>query len=139
MRISDWSSDVCSSDLQPRISIEADFGALADAHVGEVGFLEIGFDPRMRGIDQCDGGQSRDHHLADLQPVRLRDASRARRTHRRPVEIHLRLRPLDARGLDLRVDPARRSEEHTSELQSLMRISYAVFCLKQKKTNHTKT
>src|SRR3546814_5776294 len=30
---------------------------------------------------------------------------------------------------------ARRSEEHTSELQSLMRISYAVFCLKQKKTN----
>src|SRR3546814_3985354 len=30
-----------------------------------------------------------------------------------------------------------RSEEHTSELQSLMRISYAVFCLKQKKTNHT--
>src|SRR3546814_7679991 len=30
-----------------------------------------------------------------------------------------------------------RSEEHTSELQSLMRLSYAVFCLKQKKTNHT--
>src|SRR3546814_2625047 len=32
-----------------------------------------------------------------------------------------------------------RSEEHTSELQSLMRISYAVFCLKKKKTNHTLT
>src|SRR3546814_10623254 len=32
---------------------------------------------------------------------------------------------------------ARRSEEHTSELQSLMRISYAVFCLKNKKTNET--
>src|SRR3546814_7439735 len=31
-----------------------------------------------------------------------------------------------------------RSEEHTSELQSLMRISYAVFCLKKKKTNNTK-
>src|SRR3546814_3350102 len=30
----------------------------------------------------------------------------------------------------------KRSEEHTSELQSLMRISYAVFCLKKKKTNH---
>src|SRR3546814_7555578 len=43
-----------------------------------------------------------------------------------------------ARGFD-RVG-ARRSEEHTSELQSLMRISYAVFCLKQKKKkkNHTK-
>src|SRR3546814_18101870 len=40
----------------------------------------------------------------------------------------------------LRSRPARRadrSEEHTSELQSLMRISYAVFCLKKKKTNHT--
>src|SRR3546814_1369348 len=32
-----------------------------------------------------------------------------------------------------------RSEEHTSELQSLMRISYAVFCLKKKKTNHSHT
>src|SRR3546814_10253820 len=32
-----------------------------------------------------------------------------------------------------------RSEEHTSELQSLMRISYAVFCLKKKKTNHVHT
>src|SRR3546814_6832510 len=31
----------------------------------------------------------------------------------------------------------RRAEEHTSELQSLMRISYAVFCLKTKKTQHT--
>src|SRR3546814_5937400 len=37
-----------------------------------------------------------------------------------------------ARGVDL-VDPVGRSEEHTSELQSLMRISYAVFCLKKKK------
>src|SRR3546814_2591649 len=34
--------------------------------------------------------------------------------------------------------PTDRSEEHTSELQSLMRISYAVFCLKKKKTNHHK-
>src|SRR3546814_4092665 len=35
--------------------------------------------------------------------------------------------------------PQPRSEEHTSELQSLMRISYAVFCLKKKKTHHTNT
>src|SRR3546814_6578589 len=34
------------------------------------------------------------------------------------------------------MERARRSEEHTSELQSLMRISYAVFCLKKKKTTH---
>src|SRR3546814_2149696 len=35
------------------------------------------------------------------------------------------------------LDQGYRSEEHTSELQSLMRISYAVFCLKKKKTSHT--
>src|SRR3546814_3605281 len=38
-----------------------------------------------------------------------------------------------------RIHHAMRSEEHTSELQSLMRISYAVFCLKKKKTNHKTT
>src|SRR3546814_3654588 len=39
----------------------------------------------------------------------------------------------------LRSEHRHRSEEHTSELQSLMRISYAVFCLKKKKNQHTKT
>src|SRR3546814_8564947 len=50
---------------------------------------------------------------------------------RRPVPGG-RLQPRRGRGGD-----QGRSEEHTSELQSLMRISYAVFCLKQKKTNKT--
>src|SRR3546814_7845826 len=45
---------------------------------------------------------------------------------------------LDAQGVDLGRDQAVRSEEHTSELQSLMRLSYAVFCLK-KKTNNCAT
>src|SRR3546814_1305686 len=48
--------------------------------------------------------------------------------------------PPDHAGLGAPVDrgaSVRRSEEHTSELQSLMRISYAVFCLKKKKTNNT--
>src|SRR3546814_7644093 len=40
--------------------------------------------------------------------------------------------------VDVNVHPAKRSEEHTSELQSLMRISYAVFCLKKKKKQQTK-
>src|SRR3546814_10154610 len=49
--------------------------------------------------------------------------------------------PLAAMGLKMNVvlesdDPTTRSEEHTSELQSLMRISYAVFCLKKKKKKH---
>src|SRR3546814_8829340 len=43
-------------------------------------------------------------------------------------------------GFDIPDDPAaRRSEEHTSALQSLMRISYAVFCLKKKKTKYTRS
>src|SRR3546814_6068467 len=49
--------------------------------------------------------------------------------------------PFDAADMDaahINQELARRSEEHTSELQSLMRISYAVFCLKKKKKN-TKT
>src|SRR3546814_2724400 len=43
-----------------------------------------------------------------------------------------------ARQRILRLGLRARSEEHTSELQSLMRISYAVFCLKKKTNNHTK-
>src|SRR3546814_8848492 len=42
-----------------------------------------------------------------------------------------------AQGASSRLARRQRSEEHTSELQSLMRISYAVFCLKKKKTIHT--
>src|SRR3546814_10901711 len=41
--------------------------------------------------------------------------------------------------VDAAVEPVERSEEHTSELQSLMRISYAVFCLKNKKNYHTQS
>src|SRR3546814_8489198 len=58
-------------------------------------------------------------------------------------ELQQRLQQIDrlmgqAQGIDFRVDEIR-SEEHTSELQSLMRISYAVFCLKKKKNNKHKT
>src|SRR3546814_2934592 len=41
--------------------------------------------------------------------------------------------------MDIRIRALRRSEEHTSELQSLMRISYAVFCLQKKTENHDMT
>src|SRR3546814_9397475 len=76
---------------------------------------------------------------------RLRYAARARRRAVRPIFAVVAGR---GGGLRHRADPAlpdrrrtarrqagRRSEEHTSELQSLMRISYAVFCLKKKKNN----
>src|SRR3546814_7297286 len=47
--------------------------------------------------------------------------------------------PEEFENIVVRANPDGRSEEHTSELQSLMRISYAVFCLKKKTTNNTST
>src|SRR3546814_6060609 len=55
------------------------------------------------------------------------------------VAILVSLRDPDPMALPLRFAAQARSEEHTSELQSLMRISYAVFCLKKKKTNNQNT
>src|SRR3546814_6514490 len=55
----------------------------------------------------------------------------------RPVQRHESFLLIPAAAVDTRVE-TRRSEEHTSELQSLMRISYAVFCLKKKKQKYVK-
>src|SRR3546814_6476583 len=60
-------------------------------------------------------------------------------TDTRLLQVPLHARPqLGQRAAEPSAPVELRSEEHTSELQSLMRISYAVFCLKKKKTNHTK-
>src|SRR3546814_6906750 len=99
MRISDWSSDVCSSDLglQP-----------ADPRRG---------DPRPVG-GGCDRyGEAVRPARAVVRP----DALCGRPAFRTRAERS-----------------GTRSEEHTSELQSLMRISYAVFCLKKKNVHITK-
>src|SRR3546814_3279712 len=90
MRISDWSSDVCSSDLAV------------------------------------------DHQCAD-DDRHCRAAGNPERQRRHEGGLRRRV----VGGLRCR-DAFDRSEEHTSELQSLMRISYAVFCL-QKKIKHTQT
>src|SRR3546814_10006371 len=98
MRISDWSSDVCSSDLH--------------------------FE---------DGGIGR--RPADAELFQLAHQAGFRIARRRLGEMLFR-RDLVAveriAGLQLGQPVVGRSEEHTSELQSLMRISYAVFCLKKK-------
>src|SRR3546814_7162028 len=93
MRISDWSSDVCSSDL-PALS-------------------KRGSKPRGLG--------------PVAQACRAGRRWRERRKPIRSAEEYRRLRPCCS---------SHRSEEHTSELQSLLRISYAVFCLKKKNTTH---
>src|SRR3546814_1456364 len=103
MRISDWSSDVCSSDLP---------------------------DPRAgNGGKQSAGGVGPDRYSC------RRDSHHPVRLSQRRAALHLRA-AADREG---RSASAARSEEHTSELQSLMRISYAVFCLKKKNKINNKT
>src|SRR3546814_1063815 len=109
MRISDWSSDVCSSDLRR----DAVHEPLAEERHGVA-------------VPTGDG----DAVLGDVQ-VAAADRAPDHRHHGPRLEV-VAVAVVRQRGLA--VDDARRSEEHTSELQSLMRISYAVFCLKKKKS-----
>src|SRR3546814_2942029 len=109
MRISDWSSDVCSSDLDP---IETE-GANDPWQLAQ---LERAFQRRqVRAL--CALGV----RFADPARVDIRGEV----TAEQDVEI----------DVDVAFEGRVRSEEHTSELQSLMRISYAVFCLKKKRQN----
>src|SRR3546814_1383081 len=119
MRISDWSSDVCSSDLLLR---------------------------------RVPCRRSRQHHEHQAQSP-LAHGSPPRKTRPRNKETAIasrsRTRPAttNADGVSKcadrcthrQRDTGRRSEEHTSELQSLMRISYAVFCLKKKNKQNKNT
>src|SRR3546814_5282813 len=103
MRISDWSSDVCSSDLPP---ILLDLNAVGDKIIARVLLSVLNLLPQI--VDHSAST------LDDLLQIMF-------------VE-QLMLPGHELPGPFLR----QRSEEHTSELQSLMRISYAVFCLKKK-------
>src|SRR3546814_7559543 len=117
MLISDWSSDVCSSDLlpQPRLHCKArrapDFQHATQFSRPEVA---AGHGPVYRR-----GGPR-----LSLEPRHLQA-----REINAGQKIEVQRLPVARIGLD-------RSEEHTSELQSLMRIPYAVFCLKKKKTKN---
>src|SRR3546814_1527478 len=106
MRISDWSSDVCSSDL-----------ATSTSFPQRVGRLHL-FWPMLRcpgcalSLRRCRGPW----HQYRLDSLLLSGSLESQHPPRLPTGRR------------------RRSEEHTSELQSLMRISYAVFCLKKQNT-----
>src|SRR3546814_4538302 len=128
MRISDWSSDVCSSDL-PGQRREPRPQRLLPRPVRRHERARRLPDPQLlrglagRGLRARPGGRPRlliataahSHHLDPIDETS------------RPVSLHRKLGPQRAgRG-------HARLEEHTSELQSLLRISYAVFCLKKKK------
>src|SRR3546814_2405223 len=127
MRISDCSSAVCSSDLDDTsvLGLAADArpgNALIGVLLGDLG-VELALDPDNAG----DPVVALLAHLGD----RLHPAHELREgLELGPLVVGRAHRHVDVDGL---LDLAR-SEEHTSELQSLMRISYAVFCLKNKKT-----
>src|SRR3546814_9279068 len=104
MRISDWSSDVCSSDLVARDVV----GKVR--HAARLG-ARRGFE-FVHGDDRA--GTHRGDDALDLKILEHRFEQPRVAFERRLVDLSRRPR----------------SEEHTSELQSLMRISYAVFCLK---------
>src|SRR3546814_4460613 len=131
MRISDWSSDVCSSDL-------LDAPVARRAQIVDIGKAAIGQGDGLLYASPVDAeggqrqakppiGQSRLHprlvapERIGAIAVRRGGAAQCGEIGRATVRRH--------RSIG---SPAR-SEEHTSELQSLMRISYAVFCLTQKK------
>src|SRR3546814_3092834 len=88
---------------------------------------------RADGCGPTDGPSSR------LPPTVARQRSpTTRRPTSRQITVEMVRTTLEHAGNGGRDADRTRSEEHTSELQSLMRISYAVFCLKKKKKTHTK-
>src|SRR3546814_3027794 len=108
MRISDWSSDVCSSDLSP--------------------------DGKLTVIDRQPTGEPIAGRSGTAKSLAYHPQSRTLYVLHAFGPNHLRSYTVAEDGkLKLRPERQSRSEEHTSELQSLMRISYAVFCLKKKK------
>src|SRR3546814_5962445 len=113
MRISDWSSDVCSSDLIRELS-------LADRSV---------HGPRDPPETLRKRRRQKRARPEDAHPA----AARSPRCHPAPPLAKPMADQLPCCPHHHLAQKPTRSEEHTSELQSLMRISYAVFCLKKKK------
>src|SRR3546814_4649452 len=142
MRISDWSSDVCSSDLQGNDTHDEGDGG----HQNWPQAQTAGFDGRLDGccalqfqlageLHDQDGvlaGQTHQDHQTYLGED-IVVATRQPNAGQRGQYAHGH----DKNHRQRQGQAFVRSEEHTSELQSLMRISYAVFCLKKKTTTNT--
>src|SRR3546814_1805141 len=146
MRISDWSSDVCSSDLgldrvrverarigecDARLVIETAAEAdLADLVIERQHIIEVQRILRLgHRVEAVVRAETDDRHRGGIAGIRDRIGRRAVERRVGIGKGAAKGQSLDRDQADLRLD---RSEEHTSELPSLMRISYAVFCLKKK-------
>src|SRR3546814_1643858 len=140
MRISDCSSDVCSSDLGSAVAEQA--GAFIDrlARVPErLWDRGAGLDALLEGAREpfVLRGLVADWPLVEAGKRSARDARAYLLDHARdrPFKVSIGAPGHDGRLFyDAEMEMNFRSEEHTSELQSLMRISYAVFCLNTKKS-----
>src|SRR3546814_5607110 len=126
MRISDWSSDVCSSDL--RMFLRTSEFLWQEGHTAHA---------------SADEARAETLKILDLYRDFAEDclavpvvAGEKPEHERFPGAVETwSIEAMMQDGKALQAGTSR-SEEHTSELQSLMRISYAVFCLKKKKTNN---
>src|SRR3546814_5708576 len=132
MRISDWSSDVCSSDLCGRnqgARVAVDVDAL------RVTALEARGAVGIHDRQEVQGGAFAQALHQRVVGMFAEEAEQVGDRHRRGALVAVHLRPQQYARVAIaprHVAQGARSEEHTSELQSLMRISYAVFCLKKK-------
>src|SRR3546814_2035283 len=137
MRISDWSSDVCSSDLDmtldsvcPGLTPNPRVIQLDQNRPGGGAYAPIpNFEPyRRQHVDAARIGRGRTAYLANRARLARIEAETGV-----PEEIMVAIYGHETNYGAYTGDFDLRSEEHTSALQSLMRISYAVFCLKKKK------
>src|SRR3546814_9221274 len=133
MRISDWSSDVCSSDLLAGVREHAQVGELDATAVERINAHGrrrfVGKRGRDVGCQQYGHeGSGSEKHVGLHFGVSRKKAF---------VHSFTAATGTGCAGITPAQRNCSRSEEHTSELQSLMRISYAVFCLKKKKNKTT--
>src|SRR3546814_10199026 len=118
MRISDWSSDVCSSDLSKEQ--KEDLGRI--------------FEGRVKGWKSLDYVAGWFMKAADFgMQTKCVSAFVSTNSICQGQQVPILWPPVFETGHSIVFAHTNRSEEHTSELQSLMRISYAVFCLTKKK------
>src|SRR3546814_1268314 len=139
MRISDWSSDVCSSDLA---DLRRQHGPARENGCRQAG-QHVHAQPQgcsyRRTRSRIEAGPYR-KKCAGLN-ARQSPCNQSPCWHVMPEgwTLRARVRPKNTARrimtMTFRLLLTARSEEHTSELQSLMRISYAVFCLQKKTTN----
>src|SRR3546814_4195711 len=131
MRISDWSSDVCSSDLGcGRAGVWGP--ALALAWQDRWCSWRLGLPCCGGRVNAAIGHRRGKSGEADIEPPPASLSAPRRDQRIGPGERgRLEVAPRGRTIVDIEIAP--RSEEHTSELQSLMRSSYAGFCLKKKK------